>query len=216
MDIQTPIPTECCQNDRCFKTAAIVIGILIIIGLFGNIYLLLQKQKLPEQSKILPTPTTAQVIITPTSVVPTSTIDETADWKTYKNEKLGFKLKYPDNYSLLKESPDIVLGFGNRGELPFPYLIISTTLSDYSIFKECTPNGSVPCLNATSGNQSRGIVDTYLDGKEAKSIYLTEGADGDYHIIQITNPIKLQLKMYIAGGGLGQTFDQILSTFRFD
>jgi len=46
-------------SDRWFKPTVIIIGILIVIGLFGNIYLWLKSQKSPTSpiTQITPTPT---------------------------------------------------------------------------------------------------------------------------------------------------------------
>jgi len=49
-------PPGCCQNSRWFKPTVIIIGILIVIGLFGNICLLLKSPKSPI-TQITPTPT---------------------------------------------------------------------------------------------------------------------------------------------------------------
>ncbi|KKS21605.1 MAG: hypothetical protein UU78_C0035G0022, partial [Candidatus Roizmanbacteria bacterium GW2011_GWC2_41_7] len=47
------------------------------------------------------------------------------------------------------------------------------------------------------------------------SFYLHYGADSDFHTVQTTEDPRIELEMNVAGGGLDQTFDQILSTFRF-
>lgn len=189
----------------------LLVILIILLSLGTASFFAYQNVQLKNQiSQITPTPSPA--------VVPSDsreTKEGTADWKTYTNEKLGFELKYPESYALLKEIPNITFGFGIGTEQPYPYLTISRDLTDYSVYKDCTANSTTPCLNGTKWNQSIGIMDTFLDGAPAKSIYFTKGVDGDYHIIQITNPIKLQLEMHIAGGKLDQTFTQILSTFKF-
>lgn len=93
MDSQTPIPTECCKNDRCFKTAAIIFGVLIVIGLFGNIYLLLQKQKSPEQSGMLPTSAPTEILATPT-----------AEAGGCKNDVLKLSVSLPNEKWICKSS----------------------------------------------------------------------------------------------------------------
>jgi len=88
--INTPIPSPSLNtpSDKLFKIASIIIGLLIVIGLFLNVYLLLKKEK-PASP-------------TPVSVIPTSTpaISETTNLNEYKNDILGFSFKYPSDWSL--------------------------------------------------------------------------------------------------------------------
>jgi len=58
-------------------------------------------------------------------------------------------------------------------------------------------------------------MDIRINNKDAKSFYIAKGAvDSDFRIIQVSNP-KLEIEMDVSGGGLAQTLDQILSTFKF-
>jgi len=68
----------------------IVILALIVVG--ETLYLAKQEVKLPETK--LP-----QKFIQ----------DETADWKTYRNDEYGFEFKYPNQWGNVSNSPDAIL-----------------------------------------------------------------------------------------------------------
>lgn len=42
-----------------------------------------------------------------------SEIDETVDWKTYENKNLGYKFKYPQDWSLQNKQPDSAIGMSD-------------------------------------------------------------------------------------------------------
>jgi len=74
------------------KLFLIVLVLLIITGSGTYAFLNFQKPK-PQ-----PTPKTQ-----PTSTPSPTPTDETDSWKTYSNQKYGFKFKYPNNYSIKEE-----------------------------------------------------------------------------------------------------------------
>lgn len=88
------------------KISQIFIGFLIVLGLFGNIYLLTRKQTPLEQAKISPTPTPTQIFATPT-IENFKFEDVLSEVKTeFESNYKGSKIIYPLNSSLWWISPE--------------------------------------------------------------------------------------------------------------
>jgi hypothetical protein len=67
--------------------------------------------------------------------------DETANWKIYKNEKYGFKIKYPENNEIRYEKE-------NRVEIHLPFHSGTLLLGKY-LFIEIWESSSKPALILT-------------------------------------------------------------------
>lgn len=140
------------------------------------------------------------------------------NWKTYIDD-LGFSFSYPDNYTY---SNEIVNGVQDPSRIDFEttsgtwLTLIRKNPTQYDFNNLCGSQTTVfPCIQISGWGQQAPINDITLDGKAAKSFYIesTNGPDNDYHIVTISNP-SVELRMYVSGGGLDKTFQQILSTFK--
>ncbi|MFZ2970752.1 MAG: hypothetical protein WA063_06400 [Minisyncoccia bacterium] len=72
---------------KMILVVAIIISLGAVLGVIG--YAVKNKAIKIQQPQVSPAAETAK-----------SVEDETADWKTYKNEEYGFEIKYPINISL--------------------------------------------------------------------------------------------------------------------
>jgi len=152
-------------------------------------------------------------------------IDGTENWKTYKNEDMDFELMHPENY-LVMEERNASVSFGFRASpdsKPEIYLTASSNLTDYANIKSCsksvsTDSNRFPCLDeGKNWDQDDDISEIKLGSTAAKSFYIIQAVpDMRYHIVQIANGNSpIEFKMFVAGGGLDQTFITILSTVKF-
>ncbi|KKR30377.1 MAG: hypothetical protein UT61_C0008G0033 [Candidatus Woesebacteria bacterium GW2011_GWA1_39_8] len=79
------------KNQKGFAHLFLVV-VIVIIGLGFLIYYSLQKGLI----KTIPS--------NKFSLTPTTSIDETADWKTYRSEKYGFEFKYPTDWLIILQT----------------------------------------------------------------------------------------------------------------
>lgn len=128
------------------------------------------------------------------------TKDETADWKTYKNEEHGFEFKYPSTWSFSDNSPFIsnssyklIVRYISQEEFltPVPSFCTVNPESDRCQIADTYNKNQTANIDWTSGDGNTFIT-IYSSGKGTVELFVTEFADSN-------KPIILQ----------------ILSTFRF-
>ena len=85
-----PVFNRCCDKKKCALCGIIVVTVLFLVVVAFFLGKQLGLRQVP-----LCSPCPAQDRC-PQAVVPSST-DPTAGWKTYKNEKLGLEIKYPED-----------------------------------------------------------------------------------------------------------------------
>jgi len=158
---------------------------------------------------------------------PSATTDATADWQTYQNEELGFEFKYPENW-IVQTGQEIFSPtfFG----LDFTIPTNTSTDSDYPMVVQ--PSFAVSIIDNPSGldlqqwmkaeekkdSEASKVEITYEIVKEQlidvyKSLEVKEPCYGDDCFI-----FWISKSPYIYefnGSNLGETFNQILSTFKF-
>lgn len=80
---------------------SIILGVLLLVAASAAGYFYWQGQQYQNQ------PIVQYVSPTPTSVPTTQ--DETVNWKTYSNSKLGFELKYPPGWFVAENSDNVYI-----------------------------------------------------------------------------------------------------------
>ncbi len=107
--VQQPQPIQPSQNKRSISSKWMlisIVGILLLIIVLGGAYFLgiisnqQSSQQVAQQEVVKPTPISAP--------------DETANWKTYINTKLGYSLKYPPDWGLRECPKDCDGGEGTQ------------------------------------------------------------------------------------------------------
>lgn len=89
-------------RNKGFASLALIVIILVLAGAAGY-FVLVHNQRVSTPASV-PTPAqtsalTPTAVTTPLSSTPAVTGD-TTNWKTYRNEKYGFEMKYPNDWDM--------------------------------------------------------------------------------------------------------------------
>lgn len=161
--------------------------------------------------------------------LPSAIVEETADWKVYRNEKYGFEVKYPPHYSPKETLEDkSIVSFGILKPSPVtgkpmhsPYLVIwalnnpkNYTLEKFYNFYSLRENNEL--MEEEVGKQvypyykeSDSIEPIEINGISAVEFWV-----GDHWRMTISIPYKDKI-FEIHGTKEEEIFNQTLSTFRF-
>lgn len=228
---------------------AIVLVAVISTAAAGYLYFQNQQLKLkPEElSKVDNTPVPTKSMLSPSPNLtqpPAAPTDETANWKTYKNTKYGFTLKYPEQLSLeqnyLPESQSSVSISGAIDKTGSRFIIIvgytrgiSQTATGMDAFESCSTDEEcfIKYYDDITKFPRKGLKNTFanINGKSAKGFeFVDENSNSNnknqYHLYY---PLSLNGKFFlIAFNFVNYTSDeitektglvnQVLSTLKFN
>jgi hypothetical protein len=172
------------------------------------------------------------------SVVPSAVGSSSlsAQWKIYRNERLGIELKYPNRLSAVSEAADRVWFRASDGAADGIEVTTNpTAITDYQNYPPC-PAGYPASTPLTTGIGScivigdyRGSADTAsrtIDGMKAHDFYVLSSdaqtvpaeAETLTHVIQTVDQPRFEASASRHAQGLGDLddlFDRMMASIRF-
>lgn len=218
-NVTSPQPTNPTPNpSQGINWKNIIIGVIIGAVLLGGGGYLAYNAYQPKKEEPAQTPTTTTKTATPSTTTKEEPKDETADWKTYKDNFYNISYSYPENWEektkeegvqacqpsvgpkSVKDSGFSICEFGQssaetQANLPDKNIV--------SMRKNLTVSGKTAIRQVVTEN-SKETVYAYIDGVGFK------GQTGTITIIGWSQGSGLTTEKFV------EIFDQILSTFRFD
>ncbi len=212
--IQPPIPpTPLVSPEPPQKKslAWLIIPLLIFLLAFGG-YFVIQINKFKQQLN-QPTSTAAP---SPVVVLPSLSPDLTADWQTYTNQKQSYSLKYPTSWQINETGATVDIN--NKLTLAKDNYIITIYANIQGIGGTAKQVPSIPITVAGLNLFKRDIGDNLYENTGSFEISASDSSptfkyqDKTYEIY-LTYPLAEKgTQAYLANL---QTFDLILSTFKF-
>lgn len=205
------------------KKLLIVIFIILVVGIVGYFSLVKNGEPIIQQ-----TPTPAPIPTQPPVTQPpiSAPINEIEKWKTYRDEKYRFEVKYPPDWEEMRVNSSAL---GSDGKI---YSTISTTgfreshTSNYLSFSVTSvttekPDFGYPYLYPSQANEPYKYL---IDGEHATKEYLdstlcnddSRGCPTNVAIwLQHNSKFFMFFLSFRQTPTIANTFDQILSTFKF-
>lgn len=131
--------------------------VIVALALCALVYFAFKNFQLNKEQPISPTPTTN---------IPTPTIDPTVNWETYSNQKYGYIVKYPTDYSVLEESPEYVRFFPGANNTDLPQTETYLTIQLDNNTGQSEQSGVV--YKTTPDGHTLRIVKIIMDTEEAQ------------------------------------------------
>lgn len=188
----------------------LLFALVAIIAVAGGAYYFVKSQS--------PKPQTPQIISTPSSIPDASREPngpaETANWKTYANAKLGVSFNIPRNWEVQEFTFSLNAGMedismGPEGKLRPISLSVATRKTDASELKRpYTITNEIYSVEEKVSNSSGYTFTEYVLTFKGS----LKGKKSVVKIIEYNNKI---VKWEIIDIALKNTFDRILSTFKF-
>jgi len=194
--------------DNQAKTNWNVIGVVVFLAVLvggGALILLNQKEDMPQIAEI-----TKQEI---------PQIDETADWKTYRNEEFGFEVKYPFAWTFkVAEASSFLITFypdiyeNNYG---IPIAVVLWFRDEKLIGEEYDSQLNLSFTETDLAGSNKQIF-YYLHNKSESrtAVIRLDLTNSIWGHAQGWTPISRE-PYNTTNEGIDMTFRQILSTFRF-
>lgn len=199
----------------------ILVGILVIVAVAGGAFYL-GRQTTPKPS---PSPVVTSQTPKPTNTSLESTGSaETANWKTYKNSQYSYSFKYPQE--LVEQNGTIYTKLPGSNERSDTNMVFTANVFPRTTYRGPKITDPVGIKKETSDKTFEVITDKLtLNGRSANKLRIdvlsgsqTENVPAiaaaidlgsNILYVYISNTSSIELQKY------NTTFDQILSTFKF-
>lgn len=241
--VNQPVPPAD-PNKHLNLLPTIIVGTLMLLLGLGSGYLLFANKSEIKQAETTQAPSTTVQLVSPTSI-PSSTTDPTADWKTLSNTEAHFSLKMPEamkaigvginsqgaNFTSVEDASDVLVcndcdeqNYTNFSSLYIRTIPLAVTTNKDKPFDQIV-NANYQA-NIANKNNTNSVIKTLesitFAGEKAFTYTLNStgysGSDNGFATHKGINKIievEHQGVFYIFIFTSDQTFDQIISTFKF-